>query len=173
MCKRLKLDYTNKWYLHMPESVPKTEKHKILWDLIIEMDHSIMPRRSDLVLTNKKKTCHQVDFTAPAKHSENERKQKDRQILGSCQRAEKAMEYEGDSDTNNSWGIRNSSQELRKEIHSLEKRFKSRIYRPQHCWNQLEYWEESWKPEETCCHSDSSEGSPANDAMKNSQGVTW
>ena len=24
-------------------------------------------------------------------------------------------------------------------------------------WGQPEYWEESWKPEETCCHSDLSE----------------
>ena len=31
---------------------------------------------------------------------ENKRKQKDRKIHGSCQRAEKAMEHEGDGDTN-------------------------------------------------------------------------
>ena len=34
---------------------------------------------------------------------ENKRKQKDRQILGSCQRGEKAEKHEGDSDTNSSW----------------------------------------------------------------------
>ena len=38
--------------------------------------------------------------------SENKRKRKDRQILGSCQRAEKVVEHEDGGDTNrnlNSW----------------------------------------------------------------------
>ena len=39
--------------------------------------------------------------------------------------------------------------------------------RQQHCKNQLEYLEEFWKPEETCCHSDSSE----NSSVKNLQGL--
>ena len=30
----------------------------------------------------------------------------------------------------------------------------SKPFRLQHCWHRLEYWEESWRPEETCCHSD-------------------
>ena len=34
-----------------------------------------------------------------------------------------------------------------------------------------EYWEESWRHEETCCHSDSSEWPSANADGKNSQGV--
>ena len=37
-------------------------------------------------------------------HNENERKQKDRLILGSCRRAEKALQQENDSDTNHCWG---------------------------------------------------------------------
>ena len=36
-------------------------------------------------------------------------------------------------------------------------------------WDQLEYWEESWRSEETCCHS--SERPPASVGEKNSQGV--
>ena len=43
--------------------------------------------------------------------------------------------------------------------------------RLQHCWNQPEYWEKSWKPKEICCHLESSEISPANAGVKNSQGV--
>ena len=31
--------------------------------------------------------------------------------------------------------------------------------------------EEFWKPQETCCHSDSSERPPAEDTAKHSQGV--
>ena len=30
LCKRLKFDHTNKWYLHKPESVLENETHKIL-----------------------------------------------------------------------------------------------------------------------------------------------
>ena len=34
---------------------------------------------------------------------------------------------------------------------------KLRPFRIQHYKDWLEYWEESWRLEETCCHSDSSE----------------
>ena len=54
-------------------------------------------------------------FVVPAKHSENERKRKDKQILGSCQRSEKSGEYEGDKDINDIWRARNSSQRREKE----------------------------------------------------------
>ena len=49
-------------------------------------------------------------------HSENQRKQKERQVLRSCQRTKKAMEYESDSDTNRYWYTRNNSQRLGKGI---------------------------------------------------------
>ena len=32
---------------------------------------------------------------------------------------------------------------------------------------QLKYWEESWRSEETCCHSDSSERLPTDVGVKN------
>ena len=35
--------------------------------------------------------------------------------------------------------------------------------RPQHCWDQLKYSEESWRSEETCSHSDSIERPPPSD----------
>ena len=37
--------------------------------------------------------------------------------------------------------------------------------------DQLEYSEESWRPQETSCHSNSSERPPAVTGMKNSQGM--
>ena len=40
-----------------------------------------------------------------------------------------------------------------------------------HYWERLEYWEESWRLEETCCHSNSSERSSANPDVENSPGV--
>ena len=39
----------------------------------------------------------------------------------------------------------------------------------QHCWERPEYWEESWRLEETCCHSNKSWKPSANAHLKNSQ----
>ena len=36
----------------------------------------------------------------------------------------------------------------------------------QHCWDQVEYWEESWRPEETFHHSSSSERPSANHLVR-------
>ena len=38
MCKQLKFDHTNKWYMHNPESVLENETHKLLWDFEIQTD---------------------------------------------------------------------------------------------------------------------------------------
>ena len=44
-------------------------KHKIFWDLEIQLGHPILSRRSDLVLINKnKRTCHRLYFTISAGH---------------------------------------------------------------------------------------------------------
>ena len=45
---------------------------------------------------------------------------KDKQILGSCKRAEKAVEHEGNSDTNSNWCTGNGHQELGKILEELE-----------------------------------------------------
>ena len=37
--------------------------------------------------------------------------------------------------------------------------------------NGLESWDESWRLEETCCHSDSSENPSGNTDVKNCKGV--
>ena len=41
----------------------------------------------------------------------------------------------------------------------------------QHFWERPESWDESWRLEETCCHSNSSEKPSANTDVKNSKGV--
>ena len=43
----------------------------------------------------------------------------------------------------------------------------------QHYWKQPEYWEESWRLEETCCHSNFCEKTSANADVKNSKGVNY
>ena len=52
LCKKLKLDHTNKWYMHKPESVVDNETNKILWDFEILTDYLISTRRLDQVLIN-------------------------------------------------------------------------------------------------------------------------
>ena len=75
--------------MHNPESVLENETDKILWDLEIQTDHSIPSRRPDLILINKKKNLPTCGFCySSGQYSEYEYKQKDRQILGFCQRAE-------------------------------------------------------------------------------------
>ena len=65
--------------MHKPESIQENETHKILRDFEIETDHS----RLDVVMINKKREFV-IIWTLPFRVSqcENQRKQKDRQILG-------------------------------------------------------------------------------------------
>ena len=50
--------------------------------------------------------CRLMDFKVPADQSENKRKRKDRWILGSYKKTKKAVEHEGDGNTNFSWCAR-------------------------------------------------------------------
>ena len=42
-----------------------------------------------------------------------------------------------------------------------------RLSRPQHCWDQLGFWEEFWKTEESCCHLDFDRKQPVPAGVKN------
>ena len=53
--KKLKLDHTNKWYMHNPESILEDETHKLLCDFEIQTDQQISARRPDLIVINNKK----------------------------------------------------------------------------------------------------------------------
>ena len=55
LCKKLKFDHTNKWYMHNPESVLENETNIVLWDFEIQTDHLISARQSDLMIVNKKR----------------------------------------------------------------------------------------------------------------------
>ena len=48
MCKKLKFDYTNEWYMHNPASFLENDTHKLLWDLTISAS------RPDLIIFLKK-----------------------------------------------------------------------------------------------------------------------
>ena len=78
------------------------------------------------------------------------------------------MEHEGDDDTNCNWCTWNNLQRLSKRTKGGRNWRRSKV---QYCLGQPEYWKESWRPEETCCHSDSHERSSVNAGEKNLQGV--
>ena len=56
LCKKLKFDHANKWYMHNPESVLENKTHKAFCNFEIQTDHLILARRPDLVIIyNKRK----------------------------------------------------------------------------------------------------------------------
>ena len=96
-------------------------RQKILWDFEIQINHRIPARRPDFVLINRKKNLPSCAFDCSARPlSENKRKRKDKQILEFYQRAVKAEEHEGDSDTNCHWCTWNSRQKLGKKTGKIE-----------------------------------------------------
>ena len=71
------------------------------------------------------------------------------------------MEHEGDGDATCNVYTWNDPKRLGK--------WSCRPFKLQHCWERPEYWgEESWRLQETCCHSNSSERPSANADVKNS-----
>ena len=84
MCKKLKFELTNKWYMHNPAPLLENTTHKLQWDFNIQTDHLIPARRPDLIIINKKKrTCKIVDFAVPADH---------RIKLKECEKREKYLD---------------------------------------------------------------------------------
>ena len=80
-------------------------------------------------------------------------------IIGSSQRAEDDVEHEVGRDTKCRWYAWNSLQIFGKK--TQKNGISGRIETIQ-ITDRVKYWEESWKREETCCHSDSSQRRPAN-----------
>ena len=69
LCKKLKFDHANKWYIHNSESLLENEMHKLLWDFEIQTDHLISARQPDLTIINKRKrTSRTVDFAVLVDH---------------------------------------------------------------------------------------------------------
>ena len=62
------------------------------------------------------------------------------------------VEHVTNGNTNCNW---RSKKKKGKNRQFEDKSWSSKL---QHYWERPQYWEESWRLEETCCHSDSSEG---------------
>ena len=58
LCKKFNFDFTNKYYMHNPESILEDEMQKLHWVCEMQTNHIISHRRQDLVVDDKKKrTC--------------------------------------------------------------------------------------------------------------------
>ena len=80
------------------------------------------------------------------------------------------MEHEGDDHTNY-WCFGTVTKGLLKIMEDLEVGVQVETIQTTYYWEQPEYWDESWRLEESCFHSNSSERASAKSEVKNSQGV--
>ena len=79
------------------------------------------------------------------------------------------MEHESDSFTNGNWYTRYSYQRFGTRPGGLENKRTSGDHQNYNIFlDRPEYWEESWRVEENCCHSNSSEKQSADADVKNS-----
>ena len=54
LCGKYSIDYSDKWYEHVPRKVEENEEVKILWDFDIQTDREIHHRRPGIVAQRKK-----------------------------------------------------------------------------------------------------------------------
>ena len=135
-----------------PRSCPR--KYKLLWDFDIQTDHLISARRPDLIIINKKKKkriLKIVDFAFPADH---------RIKLKECEKRDMYLDLA--RELKNLWNMKVTIIPIVIGAFGTVTKFWkwATDWRPsklQHYWKLPEYWEESWRLEETCCHSISSE----------------
>ena len=54
ICKKNRLEHTEKWHEHAQEEAVENEEIKVLWDINIQCDNLIDARRPDLIVIDKK-----------------------------------------------------------------------------------------------------------------------
>ena len=104
-CKKLKFDYTNKWYMYNPASVLENDTYKLLRDFGIHTGHLTSARRPNLIIKKKKektqRTCRIVDFADHRiKLKESEKKDKCQEPTRELKKTE---EHESDGDRSCNW----------------------------------------------------------------------
>ena len=134
----------------------RNRTRKLLWDVDIQTDHVISARWPDLIIIRKKKkTCKIVDFAfaVPADLIVNLKESEKKDKCLDLARELKKLEHESDGYTNCNWCSWYSHRMIIKGTGGLGK--KEDEWRPCKLLHFFDpkYWEESWRLEETCCHS--------------------
>ena len=157
--------------MHNPAAVLENDTHKLRWDFDIQPDHLISARRPDLIVINKKKrTCKIVDFAVPTDH---------RIKLKECEKKDKYLDLARKLKKNMKVTIIRIvisafctvTKGPLKGVEDLEVGGRVATLQATYCWERPEYWEESWRLEETCCHSNFRERPSDNTDGKNTQWV--
>ena len=147
---------------------------KILRDFDIHTDHLMSARRPDLIIINKqkKRICKIVDFAVPAdyriKLKECEKKDK---YLDPAWELKKLRNIKVTIVTIVIRAFGTITKGLLKGLEDLEVGGRVKTIQMTALLRTPEYWEESWRLEETCCHSNSSEKPSAKTDAKNSKGI--
>ena len=122
----------------------------------------------------KKSSCYPDDFTIPADH---------RVKIKESEKLNKYLDRARELKKKKLWNMKvmvipiivgtlgTVLDGLEKYRRNWKPKKESRPYRLQHYQDRLEYWEESWRPEETFCRSDSSERPLADTGGKDSHRV--
>ena len=139
LCKRLKFGYADILFMHGPE---------------IQMDHPV------LVTCQLEDLAVSVDYNFKIKESKKTNIDLAREL-----KKLKNIELTVISSVYGALGMVPKSPE--KETVGSGHQRKKRASRSQHYWDSVEYLEESWRPEETCCYSDFSEKLPIKNGVKN------
>ena len=171
MCKRFKFHHTNKCYMLNAAYVLENNTHKILREFNIQADHLISARRPDLIIINKiKRTCKSVDFAVPddlkIKLKESEKNDK---YLDLARELKKLWNMKVAIIIIVTGAFGTVTTGLLKKLEDLEIRGRGVTIQTTPFWDRSEYWEETWRLEENCCHS--RKRPSANIDEKNSQGV--
>ena len=66
LCEKFNLEYSEKWYLHNPQTVSENINHNLIWDMNVQCDNVIVEWRPAIVIVNKmEKTEIIIDVAIP------------------------------------------------------------------------------------------------------------
>ena len=161
--------------MHNPAAVLENDT-QLLWDFDIHTYNRISVRRPDLIIiNNKKRTCKIMDFAVPVDH---------RIKLKEWEKKDKYLDLS--RELKKWWNMKVTiiqmvigvfgplTKGLLKGLEDLKLADEWRPSKLQHYWERLEYWEESWRLEETCSHSNSNNRPSAKTNEKiNNNNIIW
>ena len=64
LCKKKRLEHTEKWYEHVPEGAVENEEVKMLWNINVNCDNAMEARRPDIILIDEKEQKEIIIDTA-------------------------------------------------------------------------------------------------------------